>query len=137
MITGAVPPPDALRFDGLISFVGIRWYATPDEWEVETWWRVDRAPITRPFSVMAHLTPDDGQPVMVADGLGISPQALRPGDLFVQRHRFAQPSEGTDFWLRTGVYWLDTLEQWHIEGTGGADSILVFLGTPSANGRGR
>jgi 4-amino-4-deoxy-L-arabinose transferase-like glycosyltransferase len=127
----AEPPPDTPSLDGIVSFLGIRRYTTTDEWEVETWWRVDQAPITRPFSVMAHLTPADGPPIAVADGLGISPLALQPGDLIVQRHRFTRPPDGADYWLRTGVYWLDTLELWHMDGAQGADSILVFLGTPS------
>ena len=56
-----------------------------------------------PLSVMAHLLDGDGATVGVADGFGVSPLILAPGDLVVQRHRFPLPSREAGIWLRTGL----------------------------------
>ena len=94
---------------------------------VETWWRMEHtAPFTRSFSVMAHLVGEAGESVAVADGLGVSPMALRPGDVIVQYHEF-EGSLNKAFWLRTGVYWLDDGERWLITGDAPHDAVFVPL----------
>lgn len=94
---------------------------------VETWWRMDHTePFTRSFSVMAHLVGEAGESVAVADGLGVSPMALRPGDVIVQYHEF-EGSLNKAFWLRTGVYWLDDGERWLIAGDTPHDAVFVPL----------
>jgi hypothetical protein len=137
-VASAEQPPVAVRdvgqrqdttsLDGPLSFLGIHSYPGSDYWEIETWWQVNQGPISRPFSVMAHLTSGDGRALSVADGLGVSPLDLRAGDILVQRHRFARPLEEADCWLRTGIYWLDTMERWPIAGAAEADAIFVVLG---------
>ena len=54
----------------------------------------------------------------VQDGLGVSPDALQPGDVLVQRHHFSRPPQGTVLWLRTEAFWLDAP---------GADAIFIKL----------
>jgi len=108
--------------------LGISIYPDDDHWETETWWQAKDGPINREFSIMAHLVTADGNAVSVADGLGVSPLVLRFGDIIVQRHRFPKPHEGTDYWLRTGAYWLDTMERWRIDGAADADTLLIALG---------
>ena len=64
-------------------------FAESEFWvEVETWWQVSEGPITRPFSIMAHLITEEGMPLGAADGLGAWPLMLRTGDVIVQRHTF-------------------------------------------------
>jgi len=98
-----------------------------DGLEVETWWQVTDGPITRPFSVMAHLLDPDGVVLGTADGLGVSPLVLAPGDVVVQRHRFSRPEAGGALWLRTGVYWLDTMARWPVAGVPGHVVLYVAL----------
>ncbi|NBD36734.1 MAG: hypothetical protein GVY30_12160 [Chloroflexi bacterium] len=94
---------------------------------IETWWRMENtAPFTRSFSIMAHLVGEAGESVAVADGLGVSPIALRPGDVIVQYHEF-EGSLNKAFWLRTGVYWLDDGKRWPIAGDAPNDAVFVPL----------
>jgi len=94
---------------------------------VETWWQITEGRLTRPLSIMAHLITESGEPLGVADGLGISPLYLQPGDIIVQRHRFPAPQEGTQLWLRTGLYWTDSLERWTVGNPTEADAIFILL----------
>jgi hypothetical protein len=84
-------------------------------------------PITRPLSIMAHLLTAQGATPQVQDGLGVSPDALQPGDVLVQRHHFSRPPQGTVLWLRTGAYWLDAPQRWPIADAPGADAIFIKL----------
>jgi len=59
---------------------------------------------------------DNGEVLGTADGLGCASITLSPGDVLAQRHHFSRPLEGTDVWLRTGAYWLDTMELWPVMG---------------------
>ena len=59
-----------------------------------------------PLSLQAHLLAADGAR-QVADGLGFSADQWRPGDSFMQRHRFAAPGVA----LETGLYNYATLER--------------------------
>jgi hypothetical protein len=131
-ITSAVPVEAPVALDGPLTYLGHRVVESgPQAVTVETWWRVREGeiPRTRPLSIMAHLVRGDGQPVGVADGLGVPLDVWQAGDILVQYHEFALPpdlEEGT-YWLQTGVYWLDTLERQQVVGpmqkTG--DSLIV------------
>ena len=60
--------------------------------------------------------------------MAVSPVELFPGDILVQRHRFDGVT-GEEFLLRTGAYWLDTMERWGImmDGKRAGDQILLPL----------
>jgi hypothetical protein len=98
--------------DGPLTFLGATASPQADALEVETWWQVTAGPITRPLSIMAHLLTDAGDVLGLADGLGVSPVMWQPGDVIVQRHRFPLPQASVGLYLRTGAYWLDTMERW-------------------------
>jgi len=108
------------------AFLGFDLDQLDNGWEIRTWWQIRQAPIDRPFSIMAHLITAEGQAILVADGLGVSPLALRAGDIVVQRHRFQVESECVGCWLRIGVYWLDSMERWDVEGANG-DALFIRL----------
>ncbi len=127
--------------DGPLTFLGARARSEADSLEVETWWRVTEGPITRPLSIMGHLLNGTGELIGQNDSLGVSPVVWQPGDIIVQRHRFPLPplplGEGPgvraspaseELWLRTGVYWLDTMERWGvISGEVPGDQILLAI----------
>ncbi|HNT77175.1 MAG TPA: glycosyltransferase family 39 protein [Anaerolineae bacterium] len=117
--------PAALALDGPLTFLGIAVHPAAAGVDVETWWEVASAPITRPLSLMAHRLDAAGEALEVADGFGVSPAALRPGDVVVQRHRFADLPAGSC--LRLGAYWLDTMARWPIAETEAADAIFVYV----------
>ena len=110
-----------------LVFLGASAHTEGGSLDVETWWQATGEPITRPLSIMAHLLTEQGKVLGVADGIGISPSYLRVGDIFVQRHRFLKPPEGTQLWLRTGAYWLDTMKRWLVVDTQEADAIFAPL----------
>ena len=106
-----------------VAFLGYREVQIDKETlELETWWEVTRE-ITRPISIMAHLITEDGTALGVADGFGVAPTSLQPGDIVVQYHRFAAAVTDTQLWLRTGIYFLDTMQR--IPVTEAADAIFV------------
>lgn len=111
-----VPTPIAL--DGPLTFLGanavVAVVKENSVMDVETWWQVTEGPITRPASVMGHLLNESGGIIGQNDGLGVPPVVWQPGDIIVQRHRFPVFSDQKRVWLRTGVYWLDTLERWAV-----------------------
>ena len=109
-----------------LTFLGALAYEDASGLEVESWWRVEEAPLHRSFSLMGHLLRADGTVLGVADGLGVDPTALQTGDLLVQRHHFEGVAWEEGLWLRTGAYWLDTMERWPVE-DGPADAIFVPL----------
>lgn len=114
--------------DGPLTFLRAVVYETSgDGMEVETWWRVTAGPVSRGFSIMAHLLSPQGEALAVADGLGLSPLALLPGDVIVQRHRFPAAGDLAGLQLRTGAYWLDTLQRWPVIGQPEVDAITVPL----------
>jgi len=122
------PLTDTVSLANTLLFLGISVYPDGESWEVETWWQATDGPVNHDFSIMAHLVTADGKAVAVADGLGVSHLALRAGDIIVQRHRFPKPQEGIDYWLRTGAYWLDSMERWRVDGAADADALLIVLG---------
>jgi hypothetical protein len=78
---------------------------------------------------MAHLVNARGESLDVADGLGISPDALIAGDVLVQRHHFDQPPPTEVLWLRAGAYWLDVESDglWNVTGMTGANALFIPL----------
>jgi hypothetical protein len=115
-----------VNLDGPLVYLGAKAYIEADGLDVETWWQVREGPVVRPFSIMAHLLTPQGDVMDQADGLGVWPSVLAAGDVFVQRHHFALPQKGDVVWLRTGAYWLDTMERWAIQdGEGGYDGVLL------------
>jgi 4-amino-4-deoxy-L-arabinose transferase-like glycosyltransferase len=124
----ATPPLSTpLPLTGPLTFLGAAPYSSEGVLEVETWWRVTGDTIERPFSIMAHLLTSDGENIGVADGLGVQPAAMETGDILVQRHRFPTSPEGKELWLRTGAYWLDTMEGWAVKDKQRADAFLMRL----------
>jgi hypothetical protein len=121
---GQVTVPVALA--GPLAFLGAGVYRDSLGLDVETWWQVTEGPIARPFSIMGHLLTPGGEVLGVSDGLAVSPVELLPGDILVQRHRF-DGVEGEEFLLRTGAYWLDTMERWSVADAPGADVLWVSL----------
>jgi hypothetical protein len=79
-----------------------------DNVDILTYWRVVSLP-DRPISLMLHLRHNDGAPLAVGDGLGVPIDQWQPGDVIVQRHRLAIPSDAVagTYALHTGAYWLD------------------------------
>ncbi|MBN1877966.1 MAG: glycosyltransferase family 39 protein [Anaerolineae bacterium] len=112
--------------DGPLAFQGISTYCEEESLEIETWWQVSSSsPITRSFSLMAHLLTHDNAVLGVADGLGIPGVILQTDDVIVQRHHFSLSSSEQTLWLRTGAYWLDNNTRWNITGTPTNDAIFV------------
>jgi hypothetical protein len=127
-----IPNPDEVRvatpvaLSGPLAFLGAGVYRDGPGLDVETWWQVAEGPISRPFSIMGHLLTPGGEVLGVSDGLAVSPVELFPGDVLVQRHRFDGVT-GEEFLLRTGAYWLDTMERWSVANVPGADVLWVSL----------
>lgn len=117
-----------VSMNGPLVFLGAMSFNESDGLEVETWWQVAEGTISRPFSIMAHLLTEQGEVISVADGLGVSPQVLETSDVVIQRHRFSNlPPSRKGLWLRTGAYWLDTMERWAISNVPGSDALFVRL----------
>ncbi|MGQ9710707.1 MAG: ArnT family glycosyltransferase [Anaerolineae bacterium] len=116
-----------IALNGPLAFLGASASLERDDLDVETWWQVTEGPITRPLSIMGHLLTAEGEVIGQDDGLGVSPVIWQPGDIIVQRHQFPQPPAGTEPWLRTGVYWLDTMERWSLVQIPNVDIILLPL----------
>ncbi len=121
---GQNPP---IPLDGPLTFLGAAATPEKDSLNVETWWQVTEGPIPRPLSIMGHLLNGKGELLGQNDGLGVPPVVWQPGDIIVQRHRFPRPPDGTELWLRTGVYWLDTMERWRLTDCPDTDILLVKL----------
>ena len=98
--------------------------------EMETWWRVDSLP-ARPLSILMHLVGPENTIVAIGDGLGVPIEQWQEGDVIVQRHSLELPADAPpgEYSPMTGVYWLDTLERWEIEGE--AEPVEDRLTLPS------
>jgi hypothetical protein len=125
-----VAPPLALA--GPLTFEGYRLavdMARPgEELIVWTYWTVTDIP-ERALSLMAHLLAEDGQPLAVGDGLGVSRGNWRLGDTIVQRHALEVPP-GTppgSYWVHVGAYTLSDLQRLAVVSAEqiGADRILL------------
>lgn len=113
-----------VRLTGPVNFVGAVGYSQNGSLEIETWWQRRSGDLAAPISIMAHLVTAEGTQISIADGLGVDVASLRKGDLFVQSHTFAESEAASDLWLRTGIYEIDSLELWNIEGS---HSNAVFV----------
>jgi hypothetical protein len=118
--TGPWRSPLAASLDGPLTLLGVQvHYHSVEAGETAellwTWWQVQEVP-DRPLSLMAHLVGPGDVPISVADGLGVPIAQWRPGDVIVQRHRFAVPEDAPpgEYGLQIGAYWLDTLERWPV-----------------------
>jgi hypothetical protein len=117
---------DLIRLDGPLALLDAVAYVEGQDIEVETWWQVGAGPIEREFSLMGHGLDATGATVAVSDGLGVSPLALQPGDVVVQRHRFPRDSGVVQF--RTGAYWLDpAATRWPLASDASSDTVTFSL----------
>jgi hypothetical protein len=66
------------------------------------------------LAVFAHLSDIDGRMLASDDGLWVDPLTLRPGDRFVQIHRFPVPDGASTgpYTLELGLYDPKTNERW-------------------------
>jgi hypothetical protein len=85
------------------------------------------------LSVFAHLLSADGEALAIDDGLWVDPLTLRPGDRFVQIHRFAIPQDASDgpYMLQLGLYDPMTGERWRLvepDETLPDDRVLIPVG---------
>jgi hypothetical protein len=111
-----------IALDGTLVFLGYDapQTATQDtSADVLTYWRVVEQP-SRPLSLMLHLIDEGGAPVAVGDGLGIPVDQWRPGDVIVQRHTLAIPTDAPpgEYVVHSGAYWLDDMTRLTVEGEG-------------------
>lgn len=136
-VSGGVPSAEAFErcdpyvVDGPLTFVGASVTERDVSVDVETWWRVVEGPIARNFSIAAHLLTAEGTMLAGADGLGVWPMVLQPGDVFVQRHSFDSVLVEQARWVRIGAYWLDTMEMWQVvEADATSADAMLYLGLP-------
>jgi hypothetical protein len=138
---GPITPPATLpdkeiTFDETLTFLGYQAPSTAHPGtsiDVLTYWRVTNH-VSRPLSLMLHLTDGSGISIAAGDGLGVPLDNWQVGDVIVQRHRLDVPPQAPagDYALYTGVYWLDTLERWPVEVNGRitGDRLLLTEITP-------
>jgi len=122
--------PDTATRIGYLTFLG---YTGVDSLpiepgrtvEIETWWRVGSLP-KRPLSIMLHLVGPGGA-VITGDGLGVPIENWQIGDVIVQRHVLPLPADAPpgEYTPTTGVYWLDTMERWKVEGEQAGDQLTL------------
>ncbi len=134
LASDAPPAPQAgerVALDGPLTFLGYAVVREGEVLELRTFWEVERGPITRPLSLLAHLADEDGTVVAVADGLGFTGEFWQRGDRFVERHRFAVGGlpPGT-YTLFTGAYWLDEIEPWPTAAGGQGRLALTTVTLP-------
>lgn len=92
---------------------------------LHTSWRIE-AQAKRSLSIMAHLVAPGGNVVAIGDGLSYPIEYWHPGDILTQTHRLELPEElsATEYTLRTGVYWLDTMERWSAATPEGTTDVI-------------
>ncbi|MFN3762218.1 MAG: hypothetical protein ACK4WK_03330, partial [Anaerolineae bacterium] len=130
----AAPEGGPVVLEGTLAFLGYDAPATAqagETTEVLTYWRVLARP-ARPLSLMLHLTGAGGEtPIAVGDGLGVPVDQWEAGDILVQRHRLTIPADALpgSYHLRSGAYWLDTMERWgaKVDGESVGDQILLSV----------
>jgi hypothetical protein len=130
------------RFDNGLELIEVRWL---DETNLLTTWRV-AAPLALPpipvvanppppgvysgprLAVFVHLLDVNGSLFAADDGLWVDPLTLRPGDIFVQIHRFTLSHDAHFYTIELGLYDPLTGERWTVldaEGQSVADYILL------------
>jgi len=85
------------------------------------------------LSVLAHLVDADGTPLDTDDGLWVDPLTLRPGDRFVQIHRFSLSSDSVaePRAVALSLYDPKTNERWHTldaDGEAGPELVTIAIG---------
>jgi len=129
------------RFANGLELIGFHWL---DETTLLATWRV-AAPLDLPpipvvanppppgvysgprLAAFVHLLDSDGTLLDDDDGLWVDPLTLRPGDRFVQIHRFALPHDARSYTVELGLYDPLTGERWAVldaEGRPVADRLL-------------
>lgn len=80
------------------------------------------------LAVFAHVLASDGSLIMADDGLWVDPVTLRPGDRFLQAHRFTLPKDALagPYSLELGLYDPLTGERWTIETPDAVLDRLIF-----------
>ncbi len=114
-IYGFPAPVHPLRvdFQGPLTLLGYEVKQEGATVELRTTWAVKEGSITRPLSLLAHLSDASGQVRLVADGLGFTAERWEAGDRFIERHRFdLSDLPAGEYTLLTGAYWLDDLHPW-------------------------
>jgi len=137
-------PIPNLQFANGLELVGFRW-ASEDvlltSWLVATPLDLPPVPIVANppppgvysgprLAVFTHLLDGSGAFVVGDDGLWVDPLTLRPGDRFLQIHRFALPSNAREvpFTIELGLYDPMTGERWSVidaEGRPVAERVLL------------
>jgi 4-amino-4-deoxy-L-arabinose transferase-like glycosyltransferase len=82
------------------------------------------------LAAFAHVLADDGTRLVGDDGFWVDPLTLRPGDRFVQAHRFDIPADApsSPYLLALGLYDPLTGDRWAVpEGSEGASSDRVLV----------
>ncbi len=96
---------------GILTFRGYRRLDAPSgRVTMLTAWEVQQA-TERPLQIFVHALGGDGQIVGQWDGLDVDPTSWRPGDVFVQLHRFSWEDASPQRALVVGVYDGATLDR--------------------------
>lgn len=139
------------RFANGLVLTGARWLnedrlAPGREATLLTTWRV-AAPLDLPampivaqpppprtytgprLSVFAHVVDTGGRVQALDDGLWVDPLTLRPGDRFVQLHRFVVPADASEgpYSLQLGLYDPKTNDRWPIDGDSPNDLVVISV----------
>lgn len=127
-----------LTLDGPLELLGYDMSIDDKVLMLEMHWRVVEPP-GRPLSLMAHLVNPSGAAVSIGDGLGYPIEQWQPGDRLIQKHRLTLPNDVTQgaYEIRTGAYWLDTMERWRFSKDDGtaSDSINIAVDLDTATTR--
>jgi hypothetical protein len=96
-----------------LSFLGYGYSGEDVErggpWRVTTYWKVlesDPSQLHEPLAIFIHALDDANNVVSGWDGLHVSTESWRPGDLFIQVHTLALPPEiaAGAYRVELGVY---------------------------------
>ncbi len=93
-----------ISFEGRLAFLGYEWlradFVPGEIHSLLTYWRVESPPPT-PLKIFVHLMGESEASIVQHDGLGSPPQGWAAGDLIVQKHALALPTN-----LSPGLYTL-------------------------------
>jgi hypothetical protein len=101
------------QFGGMVRFRGCEWLTPPrpgGRARLLTFWQaLQTGPRSTLYGepalrIFVHLLDAEQSVVAGADALGAAPDTWRPGDLIVQHHTFALPSEAGNYALEIGWY---------------------------------
>jgi hypothetical protein len=108
-VPDGAPAALPLSFDGQMTLLGyerLHHAAAPGgSLTLLTYWRVERS-VSTPLRVFLHLLGDTESPVAQHDGLGSPPHRWMPGDLIIQKHTIAIPTDLQEgrYHVQTGLY---------------------------------